>query len=369
MSDQVKVPTQSVICDSCGHRVDLSVALYEELKGEFAEIMEEQLKNKTADLNSEVEGLRHALQKASEDSDGNVAKVASLEAKLKSAESNKEVEFELRLANEKDKLNRELMSHMEGYKKNVDETAELQVREREDTIRQLQEKLSEAQQKAEQGSMQKQGEAQELLIEDFLKEQFPLDHIEEVKKGALGGDTLHTINTRQDLNVGVIYYESKRTKAFSNAWLDKFKQDMIAKGADAGILVSAVRPTGVERATQIKGIWVCTIEEFKILCHAVRAKIIEVHGMKVMEEHRLDNMSLMYDYLTSNEFKMQVETIVEGFSQMQEDLASEKRSMNSIWSKREKQISKVIDNTVSMYGSIKGIGGSAVGDIKSLELK
>jgi len=66
---------------------------------------------------------------------------------------------------------------------------------------------------------------------------------------------------------------------------------------------------------------------------------------------------------------MQVEAIVEGFSTMQTDLDKEKRALTKIWKQREKQIDKVLENTIGMYGSIKGIAGSAIGEIKSLELE
>jgi hypothetical protein len=79
-------------------------------------------------------------------------------------------------------------------------------------------------------------------------------------------------------------------------------------------------------------------------------------------------MHLLYDFLTSNTFRMQIEAIVEGFSQMKDDLEKEKRSMQRIWKQREKQIEKVITNTIDMYGSIKGIAGSAVQSVKALEL-
>lgn len=79
-------------------------------------------------------------------------------------------------------------------------------------------------------------------------------------------------------------------------------------------------------------------------------------------------MSLLYHYLTSSEFKMQIEAIVEGFVQMQSDLDSEKRAMQRLWKQREKQIQKVLENTIGMYGSLKGIAGNAIGDVKALEL-
>ena len=361
--------SKHVKCHNCGTHIDLSQALYDEIKASMEEGIASEVDARTKNLVGQVEALTEKLAESENSASFKDVEVAALKKKLETSESNKEVEFEMRLANERDQLNREVKSQMEGYKKAVEETSTLAVKEKDETIRQLKEQLEIAHQKAEQGSMQLQGEAQELVIEEYLRDQFPLDRVIEVKKGAMGGDTFHTINTRESVGVGSIYYESKRTKAFNNAWIDKFKQDMINAGADAGILISSVRPTGHDRAVMIKGIWVCSIEEFKVLCHAVRAQILAVNDAKATQENKTDKMSIMYDYLTSSEFKMQVEAIVDGFSQIQTDLESEKRSMNAIWSKREKQIAKVINNTVGMYGSIKGIGGNAIGEIKSLELK
>jgi hypothetical protein len=56
---------------------------------------------------------------------------------------------------------------------------------------------------------------------------------------------------------------------------------------------------------------------------------------------------------------------------MKEDLESEKRSMLRIWSKRDKQISSILENVTGMYGSIEGIVGNqkALPDIKILSLE
>ena len=79
-------------------------------------------------------------------------------------------------------------------------------------------------------------------------------------------------------------------------------------------------------------------------------------------------MSLLYNFLTGNTFRLQIEAIVEGFTQMQADLDSEKRAMQRIWKVREKQLEKVITNTIDMHGSIKGIAGNAIQEIKLLDL-
>jgi hypothetical protein len=117
-----------------------------------------------------------------------------------------------------------------------------------------------------------------------------------------------------------------------------------------------------------EGIWICSFEEFKGLSAVLREQIIKIHHALISQENKTDKMSLLYSFLTSNEFKMQIEAIVEAFTTMQSDLDSEKRSMQRIWKQREKQIEKVLDNTINMYGSIRGIAGNAIGNIKALEL-
>jgi hypothetical protein len=223
--------------------------------------------------------------------------------------------------------------------------------------------------KQEQGSMQLQGEVQELAIEEWLAAQFPLDSIEEIKKGARGGDCIQIVNTRSLQNCGTIYYESKRTKDFQPSWIEKFKADIREKGANIGVLVTEVMPSDMDRMGLKEGIWICNYDEFKGLCSVLRESIIQISVAVSSQENKGDKMHMLYDYLTGNTFRLQVEAIVEGFTQMRADLESEKRAMQSIWKKREKQIEKVTVNTIDMHASIKGIAGNAIQAVKLLELE
>ena len=127
-------------------------------------------------------------------------------------------------------------------------------------------------------------------------------------------------------------------------------------------------PSDMDRMGLKDGIWICNYEEFKGLCTVLRESIIQLNVAISSQENKGDKMEMLYSFLTGNTFRMQVEAIVEGFTQMKSDLESEKRSMQRIWKQRDKQIEKVITNTIDMYGSIKGIAGSAVQSVKSLEL-
>lgn len=267
------------------------------------------------------------------------------------------------------KLNQLIVEEKEKIRKIEEDKNELRVKE---LLKQLedQKKLTEEmKRKQEQGSMQLQGEVQELAIEEWLIAQFPLDTIDEIKKGARGGDCIQTVHTRQQQNCGTIYYESKRTKDFQPSWIEKFKADIREKSADIGVLVTDVLPSDMSRMGMKDGIWICTFEEFKGLCTVLRESLIRLNTSLISQENKGDKMHLLYDFLTSNTFRMQVEAIVEGFSQMKADLETEKRSMQRIWKQREKQIEKVIVNTIDMYGSVRGIAGNAVQAVKALELE
>jgi len=265
-------------------------------------------------------------------------------------------------------LNATLVLERDKIRKQEEEKNELKIKEYQKQSDDQKKLIEEMKRKQEQGSMQLQGEVMELAIEEWLANNFPLDTIDEIKKGANGADCLQIVNTRELQNCGSIYYESKRTKAFQPAWIEKFKNDIRTKRANIGVLVTEVMPSGMDRMGMRDGIWICTYEEFKGLSAVLRQSLIQISHAVQAQENKGDKMSMLYDFLTSNEFRLQIEGIVEGFTQMQNDLDSEKRAMQRIWKQREKQIEKVVHNTLGMYGSIRGIAGNAVQAVRALEL-
>jgi len=278
-----------------------------------------------------------------------------------------ELEESLKAESEKE-LNKKLHEEKDKIRKEESIKNELKLKELEKKLADQKSLTEEMQRKHEQGSMQTQGEVQELAIEEWLAAKFPLDTIQEIKKGERGADCLQMVNTRAHQNCGTIYYESKRTKSFQPGWIEKFKTDIREKNANVGVLVTDVMPADMDRLGLKEGIWICSYDEFKGLCTVLRESIIKISNAIVTQENKGDKMGMLYDYLTSNEFKLQIEAIVEGFTQMKSDLEFEQRSMRSIWKKREKQIDKVLLNTTDMYGSIRGIAGNAVQTISLLEL-
>ncbi len=265
------------------------------------------------------------------------------------------------------KLNKLISEEKEKIRRTEENKNELRIRELQKQLEDQKKLTEEMKRKQEQGSMQLQGEVQELAIEEWLREQFPLDNIEEVKKGARGADCVQVIHTRTRQNCGTIYYESKRTKDFQPSWIEKFKADIRVRGANLGVLITDALPGDMDRMGLREGIWVCTYDEFKGLCMVLRESVIQLSHAMMSQENRGDKMHMLYDYLTGNTFRLQVEAIVEGFTQMKADLESEKRSLQRIWKQREKQLEKVLLNTIDMHGSIRGIAGNAVPAVKLLD--
>ncbi len=323
------------------------------LSSKLKEEQSEQLKALQTELNEKSEKVKEL----------NRSKAEIEKLKREKGELKEEIEAEAQKA-----LNQKITEEKEKIRKAEEEKNELRFREMQKQLDDQKKLTEEMKRKQEQGSMQMQGEVQELAIEEWLASSFPLDTIEEIKKGARGGDCIQIVNTRTHQNCGTIYYESKRTKDFQPSWIEKFKADIRDKGANIGVLVTEVMPAGLDRMGLKDGIWICNYEEFKGLCAVLRESIIQLSNAIGSQENKGDKMFMIYDYLSSNTFRMQIEAIVEGFSQMKADLESEKRSMQRIWKSREKQIEKVVTNTIDMYGSIKGIAGNAIQSVKALEL-
>ncbi len=405
-----------IICPNCGAELDVNRILYHQLEDDLRKKFNSQLNEERKKFENQMEALDKEKLHLDDERKAMNSRIAEsvalrlkqekelLEANLRKTIADEESEkFDLlqkelgekseklkefnkakaeieMLRREKDEikealeaqmqrsLNEKLQEERERIRKAEQEKNELVIRELQKKLEDQKNLTEEMKRKQEQGSMQLQGEVQELAIEEWLATNFPLDTISEIKKGALGADCIQIVNTHSRVNCGSIYYESKRAKNFSPEWIEKFKSDMRAKGINVGILVTQAYPKGMERMGLVDGVWVSSFEEFKGLSAVIRESVIRISEVSASQENKGDKMVMLYDFLTSPEFKSQIEAIVEGFTAMKADLESEKRAMMKIWSAREKQIDKVITNTTSMYGSIKGIGGMAIGTIRSLEL-
>ncbi|MEN9522807.1 MAG: hypothetical protein RL065_1184 [Bacteroidota bacterium] len=270
----------------------------------------------------------------------------------------------------------EVQRKMDAERKLIEEAARkkeaenqfMKLNEKDLLIQTLQKNLEEMNRKVEQGSMQTQGETQEIALENLLQASFPFDKIEEVGKGVRGADCTQLIRNNIGKECGKIIYESKRTKDFRQEWIDKLKADMRNAKADVAVIVTETMPKDMEQFGLKEEVWICSFNEVRALATVLRDGILKIEMAKSSQENKGDKMNMLYNYMTGNEFANHVGAIVQGFTAMKTALDSEKRAMAKLWKEREKQIELVLENTTAMYGSIKGIAGSSVKEIEQLEL-
>ena len=283
------------------------------------------------------------------------------EQQLKNREAELDIQVQKILQKERSELEEQIRK--QEHEKNHLKLRELEIQL--DTQKKLAEEMR---RKAEQGSQQLQGEAQELFLEEILRTNFPFDKVTEVSKGVEGADCVLIINTPREMEVGKIIFESKRAKGWSNLWVEKLKKDMRAQNAELAILVSQVYPKGMECFGEKDGVWICAAKEVVALTHALRNAIIRIAESKKVNENAGEKMQMLYSYLTGIEFRQQIETIVEGFMSLRNSILKERIQMEKIWKERERQIDKVLLSTSGMYGSVKGIAGAEIKDIPQLTL-
>lgn len=357
-------------------QIELQLEQVKKQQEEQEKIIAEKVKLQKAILEQE------ATKKAAEDVDARVKmmekELLEKSAKIKEAQI-KELELlqkEKIIKEREESLKLDLEKQLLERAKEIEDRAKKMESEKFDLkIKELEKKLSDQielaetmRRKAEQGSMQLQGEVQELALEELLRSAFPFDAIEEVGKGVKGADCIQHVRNGQAQLCGKIIYESKRTKAFTNEWIEKLKADMRAQQADIAVIVTEALPKDMDNFGMKDGVWVCRFTDIKALSFLLRDSLIKIHGAVASQENKGDKMHLLYNYLTGNEFKQQIEAIVEGFITLKDSISKEKLQMEKIWKEREKQLEKVLLNTTHFYGSVKGIAGNAIGEIKALEL-
>lgn len=289
------------------------------------------------------------------------------EQELKNKEQELEIILQKKLMAERNLISQQIRKE-EIERTTIKETEyQLKLKELEKQLDDQRKLAEEMKRRAEQGSMQLQGEAQELLLEEILRDHFPYDIISEVGKGVEGADCMQTVYNKIGTECGRIIFESKRHKSFQNAWVDKLKTDMRNKKADVAILVTKVYPKEMKCFGEKEGVWICSFSEVIALATALRHTILRIAETKKAEENKGEKMQMLYTYLTGTEFRQQIETIAEGFLLLKNSIAKEKMQMEKIWKEREKQLEKVLISTSGLYGSIKGIAGSSIGDIPLLD--
>ncbi len=390
-----------VTCPYCSRSFEISEALYKDIEADLKAHYEKeleakvksQLEKKAADfekreeelkrqLNEEKKAWQEKIKKEIEETQSE--KMRFLQEQMQEykkqviEQQKKEVELikeKQKLETEKQLMELELAKKLNEERKRInqeiacqfEEKYQLLLAEKERELREVKSQVDELKRKTEQKSQQFQGEVLEEFLEEVLKREFPFDLIEPVKTGQKGGDVIQTVRTQQGLVCGKILWESKRTKSWSDGWIDKLKDDQRKAQAEVAVLVSEVLPKEVKHFSFIKGIWVSEVSLAVRLASVIRHSLIQLAIEKKNQEGKEEKMEMLYNYLTGSEFRNRVQAIMEAFIGLREDLEAERRAMERLWAKREKQISRVVTNLAGLRGDIEGLTGS-LPSIKVLEL-
>lgn len=404
--------TDTLVCPSCGADIAVSETLTAQIRQHLRQDFEREARRKDRDLEQRLEELgrqRQTLDADRQALDQEIAaRLADAQARLASearAQAQQAVALELhdlegQLAEAQGKiadarkaelqLRRERRDLEERHReldlsvtrtldaeraKIRDETLRaaadeerLRLADKEKRIADLLRQIDDLKRASEQSTAQERGEVMEVLLEDLLRDVFPQDAIEPVPVSFPGGDLLQHVHDAAGLRCGTILWESKRTRNWNEAWLPKLRDDQRAAKAHLAVLATAEMPKSLTHFGNVDGIWVTNRHCLVGLASALRLGLIETARVKRSLEGRQSKVDSLYYYLAGAEFSQRIEGIVEAFLTMKEDLDSEKRSIQRLWAKREKQLDRATLNTSGLYGDLAAILGASLPPIANLEL-
>ena len=366
----------TIKCPKCGTEFPLTEALLEPLRIDLQKDLSKEYEGKLKEEKEKIvsEAKKQAEETlATEMNDIQEQLKASKETLKKSQEAEIELRKQRRELEKKQEeadieYNRKLDEQRKQTKEELEKGYVLKIHKHEEQEAALKKQIEELQRKAELGSQQAQGEVLETKLEDLLKEAFPFDLIEPVPKGMGGADVVQKVNGKTAQCCGTILWELKNTKNWNKSWVDKLKDNQREIKAEIAILASAIVPEGIGNFGIHEGIWITHWLFACQLAGVLRMNLIAIQESKTAQVGKGEKMELLYEYFTSPQFKQRVETIVGAFNKMHQDLLKEKQAMNSIWSKREKQIDLVMKGTTGLYGDLQGIAGTTLPQIEILEM-
>ncbi len=332
-----------------GRAIDEEVA--EQLKTERKEIVAAERKKIIAEQSEQTKALEDELaEKNKKIAESNRKELELLKKgrELEEKGERLELEVERKLSEERKKIAEE------AGKKAAEENL-LKLREKDDMVITLRKQLEDMQRRMEQGSQERQGEMMEEALKEVLERKFCYDRFEDVPKGKRGADIVQVVSGPGGKVCGKILWESKNTKEFSKGWIGKLKKDQSDAGAEFAILMTVAMPREVRDFDYYDDVWVTNYRSAIGLCTSLRQTLISVARQKAVAVGQASMKDIVYEYVTGVDFSRRIKSIVNAYTQMQGDLESERRAMQKIWKKREKQIGVVLDNAVEMRGEIEGL--------------
>ncbi len=363
----------TIICPKCHEVISVDEALSQQLQQEALAKLRAQHQQELENIKKEATKVlaeelkiekeeKQQLTKKLDEALGQELLLRKQKNDLEIAKKTFEAEKQRQLDSEREKIRMKTMEEIADKQRLKDKEKDLM-------IEGLKKSLDEAQRKASQGSQQLQGEVQELDLEQELQHAFPQDLIEPIGKGVLGADVRQTVRSPMGINCGTILWESKRTKFWSNDWINKLKNDVLNDKANIPAIVTETIPDEAKNGIGIKnGVWIASPKLTVILAALLRKSLLDVAKQRKIAQNKQSKAEDLYTYIMSDDFANQVKSMLETYDIMAKQIQDERTAFERIWKKREIQIVKLKSGVSGMYGSIEEISGKSLPQVKNLEL-
>ncbi len=265
-----EIQQQTKELDAKRQAIDQQVA--EQVKTKSKEIAEQEKAKILAEQAEQTKALEGELEEKNQKLKEFQQQEIELRTQQRKLREEKEA-FELESVR---KMDEERKKIAEEVSKKAAEENMLKMREKDDQLSAMKKQIDELKRRAEVSSQEAQGEALEGTLQDTLKQAFPFDEFEEVKKGARGADILQIVHNQLGKECGTILWESKNTKDFQKGWIEKLKTDQQEAKADIAVIMSVALPKEVDNFGKYEGIWISGIS----VCHAEISKsLLPVHSL------------------------------------------------------------------------------------------
>ena len=272
-----------------------------------------------------------------------------------------ELDIARRLDEEREKMRNDVAAKMQEEHRRKD-------LEKDKVIGDLKSALDDMKRKAEQGSMETQGEVFEQDMEDQLRRCFPFDEFRAIKKGERGADLVQTVRTNQGHTCGIILWEMKNAKTWAKDWIQKLKDDMISVKADIGLLTSVAPSPDIQHFGPVEGIWVADPAYALALAASLRGQLIAVELERIAATGKNEKVELIHRYFAGPEFRQKIQSLADVFMALGHQLIAERAAMERQWKERQKQIDRMLVNTARLFGDVRAMIGAEVQDIPALQL-
>ena len=358
----------SVTCPDCGAVFDVAERLRTHIEAEVRSEMhekihaeaEEMFEKRLASEQEEGAEQRQALQDKVKKQRDELKGLRKDKIELDDLKENREIELEEAKAEAarqaKRQINQELDERINERLKEETADKDLKIGKLELQLKRQNAKIEELEEQRTASHGELEGEVLELAVEDTLRNLFPRDGVNEVKRGAYGADVEHSVLSPSGAVAGKILWECKKHKRWNDGWVATIRKNAIDYGADTMVIVTSTMPDGMESFGMVDDIFVCRYHEVSVVSALLRYAVLRASGERVREQHMMTTQERVLEYVSGPEFAMVMRGVMQAYEEFEDDLRKEEQYMKTRWKARRGYLRNIIDSVTSMMGRLEHLG-------------